>query len=134
MLVCLLIFLVNTISEKGSAIFPISPIGQIYDLIRHVSNRLKGAGLSHTPLHVVSPIAKQSLHLSNICGEWYILTFETYAYRMRPELQANLFLPAQFGPSMPLVHGDLIEEKSLFYHDTLESLFSRFNGTNYLLV
>ncbi|TPX68072.1 hypothetical protein SpCBS45565_g03410 [Spizellomyces sp. 'palustris'] len=107
MITNMLNILVKTLEQGGNVLLPVNPCGTMFELIAIISEYLRSCGLVTTPIHIVSSIAKRSLHLANIQGEWMSL-----------EKQANLYEARQ-----PLIHGRLLEDKLLFHHDFSASVF-----------
>ncbi|KAI8825616.1 beta-lactamase-like protein [Fimicolochytrium jonesii] len=99
---------VRALENRGNVLFPCFPCGTMFDVIGFVSDYIKAAGYLDTPMHVVSPLAKRALHMANIQGEW-----------MSADKQSSLYQARQ-----PLRHGQLLEERSLHYHETPETVFS----------
>ncbi|KND00155.1 uncharacterized protein SPPG_04496 [Spizellomyces punctatus DAOM BR117] len=107
MITNMLNILVKTLEQGGNVLLPVNPCGTMFELIAIISEYLRSCGLVTTPIHIVSSIAKRSLHLANIQGEWMSL-----------EKQANLYEARQ-----PLIHGRLLEDKLLFHHDFSASVY-----------
>ncbi|KAJ3177737.1 Integrator complex subunit 9 [Geranomyces variabilis] len=99
---------VKTLESRGNVLFPMHPYGLIFDLIKYVWHGLKTFGFTETPLHVVSPVAKRSLHRANIEGEW-----------MNKRAQKKLYEATK-----PLRHGKLMEEGMLRVHESGEDVFA----------
>ncbi|KAI8592701.1 beta-lactamase-like protein [Geranomyces variabilis] len=99
---------VKTLESRGNVLFPMQPYGLIFDLIKYVWHGLKTFGFTETPLHVVSPVAKRSLHRANIEGEW-----------MNKRAQKKLYEATK-----PLRHGRLMEEGLLRVHERGEDVFA----------
>ncbi|KAI9203967.1 beta-lactamase-like protein [Polychytrium aggregatum] len=94
------------VDRGGNVILPIGPCGYLYDLLDIISKHLRALGMSQFPMHYVSPVAKRSLHMANILGEW-----------ASTESQENLY-----SASTPLTHGELLEHKRLYLHPTPASI------------
>jgi hypothetical protein len=65
----ILILVVETLGSNGTVVIPCSAFD---DLFANIADCFKGIGSRFNGLsvHVVSPVAKHSLHLSNIFSEW----------------------------------------------------------------
>lgn len=84
-----------------------SPVGAVYDLIEILLELLgRSTNIANT-IHFISPVAKQSLEMSNVLGEW-----------MSPQRQSRLNLP-----DYPLAHGRAIERRKVIVHEDLQSVF-----------
>ncbi|KAJ3037228.1 Integrator complex subunit 9 [Rhizophlyctis rosea] len=97
----------ETLSNGGNVLFPVHPIGSIYELLRTVRSGMSRAGLTTLPIHFVSPVAKQSLALSNIRSEW-----------MSADKHEKVFKA-----EMPLEHQNLMDQRLLFVHHDIASVF-----------
>ncbi|KAF7730988.1 Integrator complex subunit 9 [Apophysomyces ossiformis] len=104
----LLITTVRALREKHSVIFPISSMGIVFDLINELKQYFAsmeatmGWNLQNVPFYVVSPTGERSLKYANICGDW-----------MNPHLEELIYIA-----TMPLSHGELLEQKTLRVLDT----------------
>lgn len=61
---------VETLQRRGNVLLPVHPCGALFELIAIIHDYIHMRGFVETPMHVVSPVAKRSLHLANIQGEW----------------------------------------------------------------
>ncbi|KAJ1549931.1 Integrator complex subunit 9, partial [Cladochytrium tenue] len=97
---------VGRLLERGESVVLISrPFGALYDLIEAVNHSVSELGLTKPTFHVVSPVARASLQLCDMFGEW-----------MSAERQRFLFEPRS-----PMVHGELLESKQLRVHPTTDA-------------
>ncbi|KAJ3089065.1 Integrator complex subunit 9 [Quaeritorhiza haematococci] len=98
----------RTVEKNGNVIIPIDSFGTVFDLIDVLSRQLYHIGFTQLPMHIVSPVAKRSLHIANILGEW-----------MNPSVQTNLYKS-----QTPLLHGGLMEQRRLIHHDSVHTVFN----------
>ncbi|KAJ3010134.1 Integrator complex subunit 9 [Thoreauomyces humboldtii] len=103
---------VSTLEQQGNVLFPVYPCGSLFELIAFVSEYLQGSGFVHTPMHVVSSVAKRCLAMANIEGEW-----------MSEDKQSALYEARK-----PLKHGDLLENGLLYHHEHMETVLTNHKG------
>ncbi|KAI9490800.1 beta-lactamase-like protein [Zychaea mexicana] len=92
-----------TLQSQKNVLFPISMIGNIFDLIGDLARHLKALNMP-VSFYVVSPVARTSLEYANILGEWMTAGHQDTVNTAQK----------------PLEHGQLQQEKELFAYDSLQ--------------
>ena len=81
-------------------------IEELFEMVNIFYNLSDSAGLKHVPIHIVSPIAKHALLLSNIYTEWMSKD------RQLETMKAN----------QPLIHGNLLNRNKIICHTSIAGL------------
>jgi len=100
---------VDTLCAGGNILFPMQPIGSIYDIIESLIGRMdQVAPNKNFPVYVFSPVSKKGLAFTNISGEWFC-----------EEKREKLFTPKP-----PFKIHEFIERKRVFMYESIHSSFS----------
>lgn len=99
--------------EKGESVVCLcQPFEMLYEIIEIVNHWINTLGVTRPTLHVVSPVAFESLNLCSMFGEW-----------MSPERQGHVF-----ESQTPLAHGALLESKQLQIHRNMNHFLQEISG------
>jgi hypothetical protein len=90
----------DAILNGNSIIFPVSPFGVFFDLLKMVAKQLAFMDKDHIRMFLVSKRAKKSLAMANIYGEWMN---DMYCHKI-------------YRGEAPLLHQALIQAKRLSIH------------------
>ncbi|PVU90294.1 hypothetical protein BB561_004944 [Smittium simulii] len=97
---------VSCLKSKAVAIIVARPFGHVYDILDGIYNHSKNINLHGSQFWFISPVAKDSIQLGNIMGEWLCETKKKLLYN----------------PEYPFSNKELAEKGLIKFFDSVEDL------------